>query len=270
MPPKKISETVRKVIEQVAERRKRPVGSKNALPYGCDKCDGYGNVITEEGARNCECKKEHLIKVRLRNSNIPARFAKKTLEDFETRAHGQKKILKWAKSYIKKYSPEENRGVLLFGAPGIGKTHIVSCILKELILKGYDGLFFNMNDLLDVMRASFDPNRTVREQDIIDDLIDVDILVLDDVGAQQNISAYVLDRFYTLVNGRYQANKTLIVTTNLDQTALEQRLNYYTISRLYEMCEARLVDIDTDYRSSTYIPPQPAPSSPNIPRGERR
>lgn len=245
-------QTVEAVVKRIDERRKHPKGKPGKFPYGCDQCDGYGNVVTEDGARSCECKKRYFIKVHLQQSNIPPLFEEKTFDTFETPTAEHEKDLKWAKEYVNNYSGANRRGILFIGHPGVGKTHLAVSILREVILKGYTGLFFNMNDLLQEIRATFDENSSTTEFDILERLLGVDVLVLDDVGAQERISGFVLDRFYTLVNGRYQANKTLIVTTNSDPKTLEQRLQPHTISRLYEICELRMASVESDYRTANY------------------
>ena len=35
------------------------------LPYGCDKCDGYGNLVDEYGARHCKCKLDYFARNQL-------------------------------------------------------------------------------------------------------------------------------------------------------------------------------------------------------------
>ncbi|HNT33958.1 MAG TPA: ATP-binding protein [bacterium] len=266
--PTHTKQTVETVVKKIDERRKHPKGKPRKFPYGCDQCDGYGNIVTEQGARACECKKRYFIQVHLEQANIPPIFEDKSFDTFENPTPEHEKDLKWAREYVKNYSSTNKRGVLFIGHPGVGKTHLAISILRELILKGYTGLFFNMNDLLQEIRATFDENSSATEFDILERLLGVDVLVLDDVGAQERISGFVLDRFYTLVNGRYQANKTLIVTTNSDPKTLEQRLQAHTISRLYEICELRMASVETDYRTSNYAG-SPGPKKRGA-RGVRR
>ena len=277
MPRKKKTKTqkkVEKVVEQISERREHPIGKRPKLQYGCEKCDGYGNIITENGAYPCACKLEYLTQARLRAANIPRRFKNKNFDNFETDTSERDHALVLCKDYVHDYSAENNRGTLIHGPPGVGKTHLIVSILRELIMKGFEGLFFNMNDLLDMLRASFDPASETKEQQIVADLIDIEILVLDDVGAQSRISGYVLDRFYSLVNGRYQNDKTLLMTTNLELKPLAQRLKVYTVSRLYEMCNIVDFPVKTDYRPEKYSPHrhlernQEEGSAANSPRGK--
>jgi len=46
----------------------------------------------------------------------------------------------------------------------------------------------------------------------------------------------VLEQLYAIVNERYEAQRSMVVTTNLDQPALEEQIGPRTVSRLVEIC----------------------------------
>jgi DNA replication protein DnaC len=46
----------------------------------------------------------------------------------------------------------------------------------------------------------------------------------------------VLEQLYALVNERYEARRSIVVTTNLDQARLEDQIGPRTVSRLVEIC----------------------------------
>jgi DNA replication protein DnaC len=64
----------------------------------------------------------------------------------------------------------------------------------------------------------------------------VDLLHLDDLGAEKT-SAWVLEQLYSIVNARYEAQKSILITTNLQREALAEQIGERTVSRLEEMCE---------------------------------
>ena len=123
----------------------------------------------------------------------------------------------------------------MIGPVGCGKSHLAVAILREIIAKGYSGLYYNSPDLLRDIRATFDEGRDVTEEDLLDEVTTTDLLVFDDVGAERS-TEFVLDRFYLIINKRYEACKPVIVTTNLDHEELEERLGTRILSRLLEMC----------------------------------
>jgi DNA replication protein DnaC len=47
----------------------------------------------------------------------------------------------------------------------------------------------------------------------------------------------VLEQLYAIVNARYEAERAVIITTNLDRDALAEQIGERTVSRLEEMCE---------------------------------
>src|SRR5262249_32346914 len=70
--------------------------------------------------------------------------------------------------------------------------------------------------------------------ELIDRLCAVDLLHIDDVGAEQS-SEWVLEQLYTIVNTRYEDGRALLLTTNLDRSELEAQIGHRTVSRIYEI-----------------------------------
>src|ERR1051325_7908804 len=89
--------------------------------------------------------------------------------------------------------------------------------------------------LLALLRDTFDDDAQYSLNELIDRLCAVDLLHIDDVGAEQS-SPWVLEQLYTIVNTRYEDGKALLLTTNLDRTELEAQIGHRTVSRIYEIC----------------------------------
>jgi DNA replication protein DnaC len=67
-------------------------------------------------------------------------------------------------------------------------------------------------------------------------LTSVDLLHIDDLGAEKR-SDWVLEQLYSLVNERYESQRSIVITTNLDHPELEEQIGSRTVSRLSEMCD---------------------------------
>lgn len=190
--------------------------------------------------RSPEWQAEFFRRKRLERARIPQRFMNKTLETFSARDRIRKELLRNAELYVNQFNlsrPGEcDRGLLMIGSVGCGKTHLAIAILQRIIEKGYTGLYYNSPNLLRDIRATFDESSTLTEDDLLEEVTTTDLLVFDDVGAE-NSTQFVLDRFYLIINERYEGGKPIIVTTNLDQGALENRLGSRIVSRLLEMCQ---------------------------------
>lgn len=218
---------------------------------GCEKCDGYGNIVDDKGARPCECKIRYWAAQRLAMANLPGSLRNKTIDNYETGNKQQTKNRHVIMQYLREFTPENHKGALLMGEPGLGKTHLAVAILRDLMNRGLTGIFYNVVDLLDDIKQSYDAKTGDGGREIARLLETMDVVVLDDLGAER-MTPWVNDRLYAIINGRYQEGRTLIVTTNLSDADLRERVGYRILSRLYEMCHVIPVE-GTDYRvSMTY------------------
>ncbi len=175
---------------------------------------------------------------RLEGARIPRRFWKKNLGNFIARDKKRRELVRDAKRFVQSFSFDDEypRGLLLRGEVGCGKSHLAIAILREIIDKGYTGLFYNSPALLQEIRDTFDAQNPRTESALIDELLETDLLIFDDLGAEKS-SEWTLDRFYLIINKRYESCKPIIVTTNLDKYQLKERLGDRILSRLVEMCE---------------------------------
>ncbi len=190
----------------------------------------------EPEPENAEWQKEFFANYRLQSAQIPRRFWNKTLENFEAKEKLRKDLVQAARDFVKGFNRDVKQGLLMEGDVGTGKSHLAVAILREIIRKGYSGLYYNSPDLLRDIRATFNDNAGVTEDDLLEEITEVDLLVLDDVGAEK-VSEFVLDRFYLIINKRYEGCKPMILTTNLLEETLRVRLGDRIVSRLDEMCQ---------------------------------
>src|SRR5262249_4583888 len=119
--------------------------------------------------------------------------------------------------------PLEKAGILLTGPCGTGKTHLAAAILKDLILqKGVRCLFRGYSALLKQIQATYskqivadeETGVVLTEYSILQDVIQADVLVLDDLGAEKS-SEWTLSLLYHVINERYNDCRTTIITSNL-------------------------------------------------------
>lgn len=222
--------------------------------------------IGPEALEDAELQRRLFDRIRLERARIPRRFINKSLDSFKATDPARRELLAAARRYIQGFKigrdgehpeteltreigrdHESAKGLRLTGPVGCGKSHLAAGILREVVLKGYSGLFHNSPDLLSEIRATFRDNAGPSEDDLIEEISAVDLLVLDDLGAEK-ISDFVLDRFYLIVNKRYEACLPLIVTTNCDMETLTGRLSKRVVSRLMEMCLSMGRFPEEDYR----------------------
>jgi DNA replication protein DnaC len=112
--------------------------------------------------------------------------------------------------------------LILTGAHGCGKTHLAAAIANELGAKGYQVVFIPVPDLLDYLRAAFDPQTHARYDKRFDEVRTAAFLVLDDLGTE-NASPWAREKLYQIINYRYVARLPTIITSAWSIQELEQR-----------------------------------------------
>jgi DNA replication protein DnaC len=187
----------------------------------------------------CDCWRENVGRQRLVDARIPKRYQHCTLGNFTAYNESLEKAVVQARRVADAF-PVVNRGVLFEGQPGVGKT-------------GARGLFYDVRDLLRVIRSTYDASIRTTELEVLRPVMQADLLVLDDLGAEKT-SEWVEETMNLIVNTRYNEKRLTIFTTNYldipdveEPNSLLSRIGHRMRSRLHEMAEFLVLDA-ADYR----------------------
>ena len=196
----------------------------------------------------------------LKDANIPARYRKCDFSTFVTYPNEQLlRAVKKAEDFSTSF-PVVQKGLLLIGPPGIGKTHLAVSVLRDVIVeKNIRGLYFDTRSLLSTIRSTYNPVTRASEADILERVMKAELLVLDDLGAERPTD-WVEETMNLIVNTRYNDRKPTIFTSNYedvpdtdDLDSLLVRVGFRMHSRLREMCDF-LEYAGPDYRDFEYPP----------------
>ncbi len=133
--------------------------------------------------------------------------------------------------YAHQFSPRSGN-LLLFGAPGLGKTFLSACIARVVSENGYSVVYDTAGSIF----SQFEAAKFHREEEegAVDDVkrcMECDLLIVDDLGTEMT-TAFVQSAFYQIVNGRLAAGKKTIVSTNLTPDQIGQRYGKQVLSRI--------------------------------------
>ena len=219
----------------------------------CEVCFGTGlEVIPGKGARICSCRKRDSHIDQLAKAQLPLRYDGCHFHNYKAQNPSQETAFRYATQLTMEY-PAVERGLLLMGTVGVGKTHLAVSILKGLTERGFTCLFYEFGTLLKEIQDSYNPNTQASELSVLAPVLNAEILVLDELGASKPTD-WVRDTMAHVINSRYNDKKLTIFTTNyLDSRqsdrdeVLEDRIGTRLRSRLYEMCQSVTIRGD-DYR----------------------
>ena len=124
----------------------------------------------------------------------------------------------------------EGGNLLLFGAPGLGKTFLSACIARVVSEDGYSVVYDTASHIFSLLedakfrRGDEDDEETRR-------LDQCDLLIIDDLGTEMN-STFVQSALYQLINGRLLGMKSTIISTNLTPEDIGRRYSQQVYSRI--------------------------------------
>jgi DNA replication protein DnaC len=129
---------------------------------------------------------------------------------------------------------EGKGGLFLHGPPGTGKTHLAIALLKDHGRMEY-GSFVTVASLLMELRDSFRDGAERSEKGIIEHYSNVQLLVLDDLGAEKT-SEFALQSLYIIIDKRYSEMRSTIITSNLTVDEIAEKVGDRIASRIAGMC----------------------------------
>lgn len=215
--------------------------------YTCKKCDDRGFIEERNdekgvsyGTKYCTCHLELLKRLASEQMSRTTPLELSSFEDFDLEYYSKaeengespyremQRVYKSCISYAKNFDLE-SQSLYFFGRTGLGKTHLSLAIANEAIKKGYNVVYGSVIGFLNKMeREKFGRAETFETEDI---LIDADLLILDDLGAEFQ-TAFTTSAIYNLINSRIARGVPTIISSNLSIKELKERYSESVASRI--------------------------------------
>ncbi len=269
-----------KTVDRIAEEERLRRGSK-------EKIVARAAATRQTWAVPCDCTgKDRAARV-LGRTRIPTRYEHCDFNNFDKGLYDASTGPEWpawnrsleqaklvTEAFARDYPAGNDTGLLIMGPCGAGKTHLAVAALRQIVLRGHTGLFYDYRELLKEIQGSYNAESQTSELGVLEPVLTADVLLLDDLGASKP-SPWAMETVGHILNARYNDKRITILTTNyLDAVAaaptampsprraqlpsgqavsaaredsLTERLGMRVRSRLYEMC--RTVELFApDYR----------------------
>lgn len=222
----------------------------NSKDSECPECHGTEWILSEDEngctqARPCKCRERNQMSRRIKFAEIPEAYKGMGLKNFSLSVYqtiSGRNAVSAACRTIKKYldgfhdAYSEGLGLYLYSeTKGSGKTRMAASIANELV-KQYPVKFAVSTEILNEIRKTYDRESGMTESRVLDALVEVDILFIDDFGAE-NMTGWVNDKFYHIVNERYINKKVTFFTSNeaVENLKYDGRIKSRVQERTYQV-----------------------------------
>ncbi len=224
--------------------------------YECEDCMDTGYITNLHETSMCHCLKQKLFNLEYNQSNL-SNLETENFEHFsfdlysnevnEEKYHSKisprknmEFIYKLAHIFIEEFEDGSKKNLLFTGNTGLGKSFLSSCIANELLKKGKTVLYQTAPVMLDtIMDYRFGKENS--SKDIYDSLLNVDLLIIDDLGTEC-INNMKFSELFNIINTRLLNSKKVtktIISTNLSLDNLFATYDERIVSRLvghYHIC----------------------------------
>lgn len=227
--------------------------------YECSICNDTGFVGSSDGKSVlCNCIKQKMFDMDFNKSNI-GNLKKENFDNFKLDLYSDEineqkykakvspkqniqKIKEIALKFIKDFDDPEEKNLLFTGNTGLGKTFLSNCIAKEMLDRGKTVLYQTAPIMLDNIIDYRFGNSDSNYNSIYNNIINADLLIIDDLGAE-SLNSFKLSELFNIINERLlfqekHVTKT-IISTNLNMNNLLDTYSERIFSRLaayYNVC----------------------------------
>jgi DNA replication protein DnaC len=191
----------------------------------------YRNAVPCKCAKKAETSKRHL---RLEEYSNLGALRNLTFDKLSPQGRSGSSVSQQrfnaALEAARKFATEPSGWIVFIGPTGSGKTHLAAAIANERIERDSPVLFITAADLLDHLRAAFNPQSEMPYDRLFDQVRNSPLLILDDLGTQAS-TAWAQEKLDQLLNHRFHHELPTIITSEKPLAELDERLR----SRLGEV-----------------------------------
>lgn len=208
--------------------------------YRCPRCKdtGYvGDLVKEQ----CECLRTAFFSRLYRRIGL-GENGEQSFENFDLSIFSDEKLpdkpfsqrdvmslfCQQCKGWSEQYPEVQQKNVMMMGQSGLGKTYLMHAMAKVLLERGFNVLLISAYRFLETARKNYFTGDT-KDMDV---LVEADILMIDDMGAEPLMENITITQWFNLINERQLRGKSTVISTNLTDSELRTRYTERIASRL--------------------------------------
>ena len=214
--------------------------------YECDKCKDTGYITyPDKKTEMCNCLKQKLINISYNKSNL-SNLQKENFKNFNFNKFSNeinigkynmnispreniKNIKMASENFIKNFNNPETKNLFFTVNTGLGKTYMTNCIANEILKQGKTVLYQTAPVLLEnIIDNKFNKYKTNNTNDFNNQVLNVDLLIIDDLGTEC-INNMKLSELFTILNSR-----SLNLNNKITKTIISTNLSIEKIFSVYE------------------------------------
>lgn len=120
------------------------------------------------------------------------------------------KEMRRVKSDCEQYATHPRGWLILQGPRGAGKSHLAYSIAKNALGNSISVFCHSVPEILDLLRSGYNDGSY---NSLLEDLMNVELLVLDDMGAQSD-TPWANEKLFEIINARSKRLRPMVITTN--------------------------------------------------------
>lgn len=167
-------------------------------------------------------------------AGVPARFAGRTLAKFKAETPEQSRALSIASDFVANWTEVQRQGrwLVFSGQPGTGKSHLAIAIIQAL-LPAYVGRYMTCMELIQRLRSTWRRDSEDSEVEMLDQLAQLPLLVIDEVGVQYGTDSEQ-NHLFDVLDRRYREMMPTILLTNQDKDGFKSFVGDRVYDRMTE------------------------------------
>jgi DNA replication protein DnaC len=243
-------------------KKRETISPEEPVSYHCNICKDQGYIYKTDGlyeiAVKCKCQTIKEAQARLEKSGLGDLLETKSLDNYEADNDYQKHIKETAIKYIDEYKNGNRYSLALLGQSGVGKTHIMSAVSRQLLDAGVEVKYYIADDIIQRLQSNkYDEQNYQLE---FGKIVKAEILYIDDLFKssitnyykQENIRIDDLKVVFEIINYRYNKKMPILLNSEIHFERFSD-IDQAIIGRINEMCNYKYLvsikpDINKNYR----------------------